>query len=515
MNPVGWVLGGLALTAGAVVLGGLGIGALINRNKLKGIFSRKKIEYVAEQILTRIMKKPRKLKNKDVTEMTAEELEKIEGHVADYFQSCMDTANRFVTHSLDLFNNFINTYRISVKLGMNVRGVGKFDKLLRSRQRAIEAINLSAVKDRVEFIKRQGMYGTFTETEMHDALVLAMEKKPWLMSSEADPFALCPHFENLRWTEHGPYRLSRLYSLDNADVSEYAIPSSECKTTESKTSESKEETKSSESLPMTVDTVIAEIRRRQLMEHVTKSFEHTVNGKYEIVKVDLIKNKNSDALFKAKIYKLQRQRGNSPKNKLFNASGILDDDGNVDEVKQSGLSRMKTYFAETKFQTTLEHVNLMFVWHGCPSEAVGLAISDTGFADLSVTDAGYFGRGVYTTPQAKYASDIYAKKADDGLKCLIFAVVAVGTTYILSRKTDYKKVDGSPVTMCRFDCRYGYPPGESGDGKALKKGGFDSHFVSISAKEGYQADDVEPEFDEIVTPESQVLPLCRVVIRAK
>ena len=60
----------------------------------------------------------------DVEEMTAEELEKIEGHVANYIQSCMDTANRFATYSLDLFNNFVNTYRISVKLGMNVRGVG-------------------------------------------------------------------------------------------------------------------------------------------------------------------------------------------------------------------------------------------------------------------------------------------------------------------------------------------------------------------------------------------------------
>ena len=266
---------------------------------------------------------------------------------------------------------------------------------------------------------------------------------------------------------------------------------------------------------MTVDIAIAEIRRRQLMEHVTKEFEQTVDGKYEFVRVDLIKNKNSDDLFKARIRKLQRQRENAAKNKLFNTSGILDADGNVDEVKQAGLLRMKTYFAENKFQTTLEHVNLMFVWHGCPSEDVGRAISETGFADLSITDAGYFGRGVYTTPQVKYASDVYAKRADDGLKCLIFAVVAVGNTYILSRKTDYEKVDGSPVPMCRFDCRYGHPPGESGDGKALKKNGFDSHFVSISAKAGYQADDVEPEFDEIVTHESQVLPLCRVVIRAK
>ena len=196
----------------------------------------------------------------DVEEMTAEELEKIEGHVANYIQSCMDTANRFATYSLDLFNNFVNTYRISVKLGMNVRGVGsdlfaEFDKLLRARQRAIEAINLSALKDRVEFIKRQGMYGTFTETEMHDALVLTMEKKPWLTSSEADPFALCSHFENLRWTEYGPHRLSRLYPSDDpggpciactdaktkhmypcvivlfpcAGGSQYAMPSTECK----------------------------------------------------------------------------------------------------------------------------------------------------------------------------------------------------------------------------------------------------------------------------------------------
>ena len=67
MNPVGWVLGGIALAAGAIMLGGLGIGALVNRNKLKGLFSRDKIKYVVKIISASIMNKPRKLKKKGLS----------------------------------------------------------------------------------------------------------------------------------------------------------------------------------------------------------------------------------------------------------------------------------------------------------------------------------------------------------------------------------------------------------------------------------------------------------------
>ena len=110
----------------------------------------------------------------------------------------------------------------------------------------------------------------------------------------------------------------------------------------------------------------------------------------------------------------------------------------------------------------------------------------------------------------KYACNNYTSTGPNGTGCLIFAVVAVGNTYILSRETDYKEADGSLGRFCHFD--YRYPTGESGNGKALQKG-FDSHFVSVSAKEGYQIDDINPEFDEIVTHPTQVLPLCRVLVR--
>jgi len=52
------------------------------------------------------------------------------------------------------------------------------------------------------------------------------------------------------------------------------------------------------------------------------------------------------------------------------------------------------------------NITIVPVFHGTRESLVD-EICETGFASLAKTDPGYFGRGIYFTPQAEYAARVY------------------------------------------------------------------------------------------------------------
>jgi hypothetical protein len=181
--------------------------------------------------------------------------------------------------------------------------------------------------------------------------------------------------------------------------------------------------------------------------------------------------------------------------------------------KRAVIEMLKRRFARL---AGLQRANALLVFHGCSHDAAH-NICRTGFASISTTDAGFFGRGIYATtfPQyaAEYATGALTGQANlpnaDGEFVVLVAWATPGLAYPITRDhagADCDYIAGS--VSSRFYSDRGEPA------KALRSP-FDSHYVCIR-RDDYQCmdgmrQDVAPEYDEIVLGDaSQLLPCYRL-----
>ncbi len=147
---------------------------------------------------------------------------------------------------------------------------------------------------------------------------------------------------------------------------------------------------------------------------------------------------------------------------------------------------------------------------GC-DEAVADSITASGTANLSsADDPGYFGAGIYLTPQANYAAGYSTRLAtgnwrppnDCGEHVLLLCAVSTGLTYPITRDTDYPS-EGPDMDTCDFL------------GRKLKNG-CDSHYIQVSRRMAFQSTTVPGKFDfeeYVVSQEAQVLPIAKVFVK--
>ena len=183
--------------------------------------------------------------------------------------------------------------------------------------------------------------------------------------------------------------------------------------------------------------------------------------------------------------------------------------------KRAVIELLKRRFARL---AGLQRANALLVFHGCSHDAAH-NICRTGFASISTTDAGFFGRGIYATtfPQyaAEYATGALTGQANlpnaDGEHVVLVAWATPGLAYPITRDhagADCDYIAGS--VSSRFYSDRGEPA------KGLRSP-FDSHYVCIT-RDDYQCmdgmrqgHDVAPEYDEIVLGDaSQLLPCYRL-----
>ena len=145
------------------------------------------------------------------------------------------------------------------------------------------------------------------------------------------------------------------------------------------------------------------------------------------------------------------------------------------------LSTLKSLFHPVP-PGTWRDPHTLTVYHGCRASAAR-KIAKSGFMDLASLDAGYFGNGIYVTPNAEYAcwyaleahhkhssrDEQYSPEHPDWFPILL-CTAAVGLVYPVTREVDYT------------------PPGAHSDlhGQPLKKP-FDAHFALVSHSFGYEA----------------------------
>eukprot|EP00727_Mastigamoeba_balamuthi_P000288 m51a1_g10256 hypothetical protein (601) ;mRNA; r:88077-90181 len=141
-------------------------------------------------------------------------------------------------------------------------------------------------------------------------------------------------------------------------------------------------------------------------------------------------------------------------------------------------------------------VSLAPVWHGTDPAALESLLS-TGFANLATTDAGFFGKGIYASWEARYAHDVYSRGA------LLLCWASLFSAYPVVGGDGAKFVVDDPARP----------------GRSLATGNYenyDAHFVPVrpaSMAPGEvdyvpcAAPDEQPVFHELVVFESaQVLP---------
>ena len=235
----------------------------------------------------------------------------------------------------------------------------------------------------------------------------------------------------------------------------------------------------------------------------------------KVICITIAKNRDHILAFNTRLRRLQTQRTSPSSGERFNGRWDTDDDGStlldaIVEERRAVYKRLERHFVETGFSSD-GGAKMVLMWHGVPSEQDADAILATGLSSRvkNNTDGGYFGRGVYLTPQAEYAA-FFAngqKWAEPGQTfTLLLCAVCIANTYPMTRSVDYAQGAASS--------KFHYNHGHANTPKALKSG-FDAHFVAISVDNKYQAasNGQKVDFDElVVASEEQVLPFAKVKI---
>lgn len=125
---------------------------------------------------------------------------------------------------------------------------------------------------------------------------------------------------------------------------------------------------------------------------------------YTVRRVDLIVNPHLEKAFETAVELLQKRSDQvafDPAWKTENNSEHLEHRTKIDKQ----LREMTAPYADSRYPD----VQFFPGFHGS-HKAASESICTTGFANLAKTDPGFFGKGLYSTPNAEYAVRVYMKK---------------------------------------------------------------------------------------------------------
>jgi hypothetical protein len=202
-----------------------------------------------------------------------------------------------------------------------------------------------------------------------------------------------------------------------------------------------------------------------------------------------------DAGFEHRLRRLQllREGGGT----LFNPSAF-------DAEELQLLIALRDLFLPRQANVSPQHPNLMHVFHGTN---VGILPSVLqGLVAVRSTDSGFFGSGVYTTPNIEYAAKYAAgqfsaspiPRRADGCVPVVWCCAAVGVAKPLTPRPDCTRPDGHSTAF----------------GAPLTRG-FDAHVAAVSQTNGFRAvPRASMQYMELVfDQEVQVLPIAVLWLR--
>ena len=138
---------------------------------------------------------------------------------------------------------------------------------------------------------------------------------------------------------------------------------------------------------------------------------------FEVGEVRIIFNPQSNRGFKAAIALLEARHGKALFAPQWHTQGTPEEQAQRAEIYELFLEKAAS-FVDRDFP----HVKILPVWHGT-SDKILHDLFETGYANLSTTDVGFFGRGIYSAWEAEYAHKVYYRGA------LILNWVAIYSAY--------------------------------------------------------------------------------------
>lgn len=189
--------------------------------------------------------------------------------------------------------------------------------------------------------------------------------------------------------------------------------------------------------------------------------------------------------------------------------------------KKAVFAQLESLFVDTDVAFGPGAVKVVLMWHGVKFDGTADDICATGLSSqVSGADQGFFGKGVYLTPEAEYAA-FYAngqQRPERGKTyTLLLCAVCVANPYPVTRSADYTLDGAAGAAGGESVSRFHYNYGAQGTAKALYQG-YDAHFMAINTNTGHQAatNVADADYYELVlASDDQVLPFAKVVVRIK
>jgi hypothetical protein len=221
------------------------------------------------------------------------------------------------------------------------------------------------------------------------------------------------------------------------------------------------------------------------LKRVSEWYMRSPHRGYSVKNVEIIHNPQMGRMFEGTIALLENRHSN----KAFNPKWETEENPALRRVTLAILDQ-NSYPHRDPYHP---HVRIAPMWHGTREEYLD-DILKTGFANLALTDSGYFGKGIYGTGEASYAHRVYSKGA-----LLINWMVAYSS---------YPVIDGDMIKL---------------QGKG-NYGNYDAHFAPVVPLNPLNPQEVSYSpckpgqkhvFTEwVVFNPSQVLPRYRVHLQA-
>jgi serine/threonine protein kinase len=176
-------------------------------------------------------------------------------------------------------------------------------------------------------------------------------------------------------------------------------------------------------------------------EKVKEQYQkHPADG-YELCKVEMVYNPTMNRIFAENLRMLQAKHNNP----AFTPKFIEQSQNEQEREWRAKVHHMWQVMAAPYCDDDYPHVKLLPLWHGTSPTVLG-SILKTGYANLAITDCGYFGRGLYSTCEADYAWKYYSKGT------LILNWVASFSAYPIIAG-DMKKIKGQ-TNYANYDAHF-------------------------------------------------------------
>eukprot|EP00727_Mastigamoeba_balamuthi_P013684 m51a1_g8939 hypothetical protein (760) ;mRNA; f:935589-941782 len=141
---------------------------------------------------------------------------------------------------------------------------------------------------------------------------------------------------------------------------------------------------------------------RRDSEFVVELYQRSPVPGLELARVQIIYSPHQEQAFENRVAQLQARVGNP----AF-APGY---EGEGNRATRAAVRERLMEMARRTPEAAYPNVKVVAMWHGTRAEALE-SVFRAGFASLATTDEGFFGKGVYSAYEARYASEVYSRGA--------------------------------------------------------------------------------------------------------